>query len=83
MPRHYPHRRDDLDSLRDAAATLKEPLSPVIYQIESAVEFKRRLVLGYASQIDDETGTLITDFATRYGGGERLWANQPWVDALR
>jgi LmbE family N-acetylglucosaminyl deacetylase len=77
-----PSAATDLDRLRDAAATLKEPLSPVIYQIESAVEFKRRLVLGYASQIDDETGTLITDFATRYGGGERLWTNQPWVDVL-
>jgi LmbE family N-acetylglucosaminyl deacetylase len=76
-----PSAATDLDRLRDAAATLKEPLSPVIYQIESAVEFKRRLVLGYASQIDNEIGTLISDFATRYNG-ERLWANQSWLDAF-
>jgi LmbE family N-acetylglucosaminyl deacetylase len=78
----HPSAATDLDRLRDAAATLKGPLSPVICQIESAVEFKRRLVLGYASQIDNETGTLITDFATRYNGGERLWANQSWLDAF-
>jgi hypothetical protein len=78
-----PSAATDLDRLRDAAATLKEPLSPVIYQIESAVEFKRRLVLGYASQIDNDTGTLITDFATRYNGGERLWANQSWLDRFQ
>ena len=77
-----PSAATDLDRLRDAAATLKEPLGPLIYQIESAVEFKRRLVLGYASQIDNEAGTLISDFATRYDGGERLWANQSWFDAF-
>lgn len=78
----HPSAATDLDTLRDAAATLKEPLSPVIYQIKSAVEYKRRLVLGYASQIDDEAGTLISDFADRYNGGERLWANQSWLDAF-
>jgi hypothetical protein len=62
----HPSAATDLDRLRDAAATLKEPLSPVIYQIESAIEFKRRLVLGYASQLDDEAGTLISNFATRF-----------------
>ena len=77
----HPSAATDLDRLRDAA-TLKGPLSPVICQIESAVEFKRRLVLGYASQIDNEAGTLITDFATRYNGGERLWANQSWLAAF-
>lgn len=72
----------DLDILRDTAAKLSEPLSPVVYQIESAVEYKRRLVLGYASQIDDEVATLTCDFAKRYDGGERLWANQRWLDAF-
>ena len=39
------------------ATTLSLPSS---YQIESAIQLKRKLVLGYASQIDDETGTLIS-----------------------
>jgi LmbE family N-acetylglucosaminyl deacetylase len=72
----------DLESLQTAAAQRNETLSPVVYKIVSAVEYKRRLVLGYASQIDDEAGALISDFATRYEGGERLWANQSWLDAF-
>jgi hypothetical protein len=72
----------DLETLREAAANRNEPLSPVTYQIGSAVEYKRRLILGYASQIDDEAGTLISNFATRYNGGERLWANQTWLKTL-
>lgn len=72
----------DLESLRETAAERNEPLSPVIYQIESAIERKQKLVLGYASQIDTEVGTLISNFATRYDNGERLWANQAWLDAF-
>jgi LmbE family N-acetylglucosaminyl deacetylase len=72
----------DLEAMQAAAAQRKETLSPVVYQIDAAVEYKRRLVLGYASQIDDEAGTLISNFATRYEGGERLWANQAWLDAF-
>jgi hypothetical protein len=78
----HPSAATDLDALRDLAANLKEPLSPVIYRMQSAIEYKRRLVLGYASQIDEEAGALISDFATRYEGGERLWANQSWLDAF-
>jgi len=77
----HPSATTDLDTLRDTAAKLNEPLNPVVYQVESAIEYKRRLILGYASQIDDEVATLICDFAKRYDGGERLWANQRWLDA--
>jgi hypothetical protein len=78
----HPSAATDLEALREAAAKRNEPLSSVLYQIDSAVEYKRRLVLGYASQIDGATGTLISEFATRYKGGERLWANQSWLDAF-
>jgi LmbE family N-acetylglucosaminyl deacetylase len=78
----HPSAATDLEVLREFAAQRKEPLSPVQYQIQSAVEFKRRLVLGYASQIDEAAGSLISDFTTRYNGGERLWANQAWLDAF-
>jgi LmbE family N-acetylglucosaminyl deacetylase len=43
---------------------------------------KRRLALGYASQIDEEAATLIANFATRYHAAERLWANQQWLEAF-
>ena len=79
----HPSTATDLEALREAAAKRNEPLSAVIYPVESAVEYKRRLILGYASQIDDETGSLISNFATRYNGGERLWANQAWLSTLQ
>jgi hypothetical protein len=78
----HPSAATDLELLREAAEQRNEPLSAVIHRIDSAVEYKRRLVLGYASQIDDDAGSLITNFATRYNGGERLWANQAWLDAF-
>jgi LmbE family N-acetylglucosaminyl deacetylase len=78
----HPSAATDLESLREVAEKRNEPLSPVLYQIESAVERKRKLILGYASQIDEAAGTLISNFATRYNGGERLWANSAWLDAF-
>jgi LmbE family N-acetylglucosaminyl deacetylase len=78
----YPSAATDLEVLRETAANRNTTLSPAVYQIDSAVEYKRRLVLGYASQIDNEAGTLISNFATRYDGGERLWTNQLWLDAF-
>jgi LmbE family N-acetylglucosaminyl deacetylase len=78
----HPSAATDLESLRESAEQRNEPLSPVLYQIESAIERKRKLILGYASQIDDEAGTLISNFATRYNGGERLWVNQAWLNAF-
>jgi LmbE family N-acetylglucosaminyl deacetylase len=78
----HPSAATDLEILREAAVNRNEPLAPVIYQIESAVERKQKLVLGYASQIDDEAGALISNFATRYNGGERLWVNRQWLQAF-
>jgi hypothetical protein len=80
----HPSATADLDALQATTATLHEPLSPVIYPSnqtpEAAIAHKRKLVLNYASQIDDEAGTTIANFATRYNAAERLWANQFWID---
>lgn len=78
----HPSAATDLENLREAAEKRNQPLAPVIYQIESAVERKHKLVLGYVSQIDEEAGTLISKFAIRYNGGERLWASRSWFDAF-
>jgi LmbE family N-acetylglucosaminyl deacetylase len=78
----YPSAATDLELLRESAEQRNERLSPVLYQIDSAVERKRKLVLGYASQIDDDTGSLISNFAARYNGGERIWCNQSWLNAF-
>jgi hypothetical protein len=70
---------DDLEALReDITHRLHEPLTPTVCQHASAADLKRRLALGYASQIDEEAANLIANFATRYQGAERLWANQAW-----
>jgi hypothetical protein len=75
----HPSAATDLETLRESAIERNDPLTPITCQLESATELKRKLVLGYASQIDDETGSLIADFAQRYNGGERLWVNQSWL----
>jgi LmbE family N-acetylglucosaminyl deacetylase len=77
----HPSAATDLEALREAAMERNDPLTSATYQFESAIQLKRKLVLGYASQIDDETGTLIANFAERYNGGERLWANRLWSQA--
>jgi len=65
---------------QEATSFAGETLSPAVYSVDSAIERKRKLVLGYASQIDEEAGALIANFATNYNG-ERLWANQQWSQA--
>ena len=78
----HPSAATDLESLREEAAQRNDSLSSLLLQTASAVAYKRRLVLGYASQIDEETGTIISNFATRYRGGERLLVNPLWRDAF-
>jgi hypothetical protein len=79
----HPSVAVDLQALReDVTHRLHEPLSPILIQRPSAVELKCRLILGYASQIDHEAVSLISEFANRYNGGERLWANPAWLEAF-
>ena len=40
---------------------------------EGAVERKRKMVLSYDSQIEDETAAEMAGFAEKYGGRERVW----------
>lgn len=70
----------DLEAFRkDASTRLHEALYPALCQAPAAVHTKRRLALGYASQIDEEAADLISNFADRYDGGERLWVNDAWA----
>ncbi len=46
------------------------------------MEYKRRLVLGYASQNRRQRRHTHQQLATRYDGGERLWANHAWLKAF-
>ncbi len=65
-------------SSNESSNNYHHPLNPVFCSMESAVEFKRRLVLGYASQIEEEAANTISGFAQNYNGAERLWANHAW-----
>jgi hypothetical protein len=78
----HPSSANDLETLNSAANERNDPLTEIICHtgepVTDAIVRKRKLVLNYASQIDDEAGDVISNFATHYGGGERLWANRLW-----
>jgi hypothetical protein len=78
----HPSATADLETLNSAANERNDPLTEIVCHIgepaAAAVVRKRKLVLNYASQIDDEAGDVISNFAARYDGGERLWANKLW-----
>jgi hypothetical protein len=82
----HPSAAADLDALRTTTTILNEPLTEVLCHTgepaEEAITRKRKLVLNYASQIEEEAGTVIANFATRYNGAERLWVNQQWLSSF-
>jgi len=78
----HPSATAELEALSLAAIERNDPLTEIVCHTgepaADAVIRKRKLVLNYASQIDEEAGVVISNFATHYGGGERLWANKLW-----
>jgi hypothetical protein len=75
----HPSALEDLGAVRDAAAERGSPLTPFTCHIESAVERKRKLILGYASQIEEDVADTICNVASDYNGCERLWVNEEWI----
>lgn len=74
--------RVDLSRFREDASTrLHEELFAVQCHGKHTrpTEFKRRVALGYVSQIDEELADAIANFSHRYHGAERLWANDAWM----
>jgi LmbE family N-acetylglucosaminyl deacetylase len=82
----HPSATTDLEAFRATAAERNELLTEITYgtgePTTEAITRKRKLVLNYASQIDDASGTLIANFAATYNGAERLWANHQWLTAF-
>ncbi|HEY6377200.1 MAG TPA: PIG-L family deacetylase [Edaphobacter sp.] len=78
----HPSAATDLQVLREeTGAQLREELQPVLNQRSDLGDaWKRRLMLGYASQIDDDEAARVGEFAARYEGGERLWVNERWME---
>jgi hypothetical protein len=77
---------NDLEAMRATALEAGSPLTAVVLRSGEAsddpIARKRKLVLNYASQIDDEAGDVISGFAANYNGGERLWANHIWLSCF-
>ena len=71
--------RDDLRRLQDQFAA---SLSPTLSQGtgEPSILFRRDSAALYASQVNEQEVEAIANFPLRYGGAERLWANQQWLD---
>jgi nucleotide-binding universal stress UspA family protein len=82
----HPSATADLETLKSAATERNDALVEIVCHpgepAADAIVRKRKLVLNYASQIDDEAGVVISNFATHYGGGERLWANKLWQSSF-
>jgi hypothetical protein len=82
----HPSAKGDLEALSLAAIERGDSLTEIVCHTgepaADAIIRKRKLVLNYASQIDNEAGVVISNFATHYGGGERLWGNKLWHAAF-
>jgi LmbE family N-acetylglucosaminyl deacetylase len=73
----------DLSRFReDTEHRFHEDLHPVLCHGTHTrpAEHKRRIALLYSSQIDSELADTIANVSHRYRGGERIWANQAWLD---
>ena len=66
---------------QDTDERLHVPLYPVLCHGTHTrpVEWKKRLAMLYASQIDEGLAEEIAAFSRRYHGAERLWANETWI----
>ena len=78
----YAARPGAAATIEDASYALDAGLTPIFTSAmtdpDSAARRKRRQVLCYPSQVDDEVTEQIAGFCARYGGRERLWANAAW-----
>ena len=73
----------DLQRFRkDVDARYHEHLAPVVCYHSASVAWKRKVVLGYTSQIREDLADLISNFAHRYHGNERIWANEAFSAQL-
>lgn len=84
----YSAREGEAAMLEDFARKAMPEAQPVFALDQgpdptSATERKTRLAESYDSQVDSEVIRSMAEFACRYDGRERLWANQAWIEAMR
>lgn len=74
----------DLQRFReDVDAKYHEQLSPVVCYHTSSIAWKRKVALGYSSQIGEDIAELVSNFAHRYHGNERIWANDSFIALVK
>ena len=74
----------DLDRFRrDVDSKYHEHLFPVVCRHASTIAWKRKIALGYCSQIQEDIADLISNFASRYHGNERIWANEAFTSLVK
>ena len=67
----------DLQGFReDVRSQYHHDLCSFICQHKRSTAWKRKIALGYTSQVSDERADLISSFAERYNGHERIWATE-------
>jgi len=66
--------------VREFSLNLKPVLVGLADDEAAAITRRRRAAFCYDSQIDDAEVEAIAQFCKVYGGRERLWANQAWLD---
>jgi hypothetical protein len=75
--------RDIDPAVHNEMAALGQTYTPAalkgVQDAEASIKLKLKMVSVYASQIDEPTMQTISNFATRYGAGERVWANAAWL----
>ncbi|CAN5475177.1 hypothetical protein BH10ACI4_BH10ACI4_26780 [soil metagenome] len=74
--------RTDLTELLESSKTLlQQRLRPVLCSSRETRPsgWKADIALLYSSQIDRPLAEAMASFSERYGGSERLWANDAWI----
>ncbi len=79
----YAARPGAAEALAEVAANTGQGLQPCFVteagsRAQEAIQRKRRLADCYDSQVNSEEVRSIAEFASRYDGRERLWANPAW-----
>ena len=72
----------ELYAMRESGLATEPISSLVLRGVEEPATTKQRIVSLYPSQVDDQDITAIREIVSRYSGGERIWASQPFTDAM-
>lgn len=70
------------DAVKAELASISEGFEPVILPGGGGagmIKRKLKLISGYASQLDWPAMKMVSEFAARYGEGERVWTNAAWA----